>query len=161
MDKERDASLRPGAVVKAKDGVLELEDIKSILPHRDPFLFVDRVTVIEADKSIKAVKKITGDEFFFKGHFPGKPILPGVIMIEALAQAGGILMLNKEECLNRPAYYIGVNNVRFRKAIIPGDELKLEVELVKMRSRIAQMHGSIKIGDELACEADFMFGFGT
>lgn len=161
MEKERDAGLRPGAVVKAEDGTLDLEDIKKILPHRDPFLFVDRVTAIEADKRIEGVKKITGGEFFFKGHFPGRPILPGVIMIEAMAQLGGLLMLNKEECLNRPAYYIGVNNVRFRKAVIPGDELTLEAELVKMRTRIAQLHGVIRLEGEVVCEADFMFGFGS
>ncbi len=122
MEKERDAGLRPGAVVSIEKGTLTLEDIKKILPHRDPFLFVDHVVSVEADKRIAGIKKITGDEFFFKGHFPGRPILPGVIMIEALAQLGGLLMLNNEECLTRPAYFIGVNKVRFKKAVVPGDE---------------------------------------
>lgn len=160
MEKERDAGLRPGTVVITKNGILTLEDIKKILPHRDPFLFVDRVLSIEPGKKISGIKKITGDEFFFKGHFPGRPILPGVIMIEALAQLGGLLMLNNEECLTHPAYFIGVNRVRFRKAVIPGDELTLEVELIRMRTRIAQMRGVLKIEGEAACEADFIFGFG-
>ncbi|MBL7071073.1 MAG: 3-hydroxyacyl-ACP dehydratase FabZ [Candidatus Omnitrophica bacterium] len=158
---ERDARLRAGEVVKSGDGTLSLEDIKRILPHRDPFLFVDKVIETGVDKRIVGIKKITGEEYFFKGHFPGRPILPGVIMIEAMAQLSGILLLNKEECLERGAYFIGVNNVRFRKAIIPGDELRLEAEIVKMRTRLTKVHSAVKLGDEVICEADFMFGFGS
>lgn len=161
MDKERDAGLKAREIVKPKNGILNLEDIKKILPHRDPFLFLDKVLNIEEDKRASAELKITGNEFFFKGHFPEKPILPGVIMVEALAQLCGVFMLNKEECLSRSAYFIGVNNVRFRKAVIPGDTLRLEVEVTKLRNRVVQLHGIIKLEENVACEADIIFGFGS
>lgn len=161
MDKERDAGLKAGEVVKPKDGTLDINDIKKILPHREPFLFVDKIIEIEEDKRVAGIKKITGEEYFFKGHFPGRPILPGVIMIEALAQLGGTLMFNREENLNRPAYFIGLNNVRFRKAAIPGDTLRLEVRVERLKSRIAQLHGVVRVDNDIACEADILFGFGT
>ena len=161
MEKSRDAGLKAGEVVKPKDGTLDMNDIKKIIPHRDPFLFVDKIIEIEEDKRVVGIKKITGEEFFFKGHFPCRPILPGVLMVEALAQLGGILMFNKEESLNRSAYFIGLNNVRFRKAVVPGDTLRLEVDVEKLRSRVAQLHGVVKVEDDVACEADILFGFST
>ena len=157
MGKARDAGLKAGEIVEPKDGKLEAGDIQKILPHRDPFLFVDKVIEIEEKRAV-GVKKITGNEEFFKGHFPGNPILPGVIMIEALAQLGGILMFSKKENLNLTVYFVGLNNVRFRKAVVPGDTLKLEIDIVKSRSRIAQLHGVAKVDEEVAAEADILFG---
>ena len=159
MEGTRDAGLKAREVVRPKNGKLDIGDIKKIIPHREPFLFVDEVLEIEEDKRIVATKEITGKEEFFRGHFPGNPILPGVIMIEALAQAGGILMFNKKKNLNRSAYFVGVDNVRFRKAVIPGDTLRLEVEVVRMRSRLVQLHGVITLGSKTVAEADIMFGF--
>lgn len=159
MEKARDAGLRASEVIKPKDGTLDINDIKKIIPHRDPFLFVDKIIEIEEDKKATGIKKITGNEEFFKGHFPARPIMPGVLMIEALAQLGGILMFNKEKNLGRSAYFIGLNNVRFRKAVIPGDTLRLEVDVVKLRSRITQLHGVVKVDEDVACEADILFGF--
>ena len=161
MENRRDAGLKATEVVEPKSGTLDREDIHKLLPHRDPFLFVDKIIEIEKDKRIVGIKKMTGDEFFFKGHFPGHPIMPGVLMIEALAQAGGILMLNRKENLSRPAYFVGVNNVRFRKAVIPEDTLTLEVEVVRARSRMVQLHGKALVKAELAAEVDMLFGFGT
>ena len=161
MEKARDAALRASAVVEPKNGRLDINDIMKILPHREPFLFVDEIIEIEEDKRIVGLKKISGKEEFFKGHFPGNPILPGVIMIEALAQAGGILMLNKKENLGRPAYFVGVNNVRFRKAVIPGDTMRLELDVVKLKSRLARLHGVVSVGGETAAEADVLLGFGV
>ncbi len=159
MSKARDAGLKAHEVVEPKEGKLDINDIKKILPHRDPFLFVDKITEIEQDKRIVGIKKITGNEEFFKGHFPGNPIMPGVLMIEALAQLGGILMFNKKENLNRSAYFIGLDKVRFRKAVIPGDELRLEVDIVKLKSRIVQLHGVVKLESEIVVEAGILFSF--
>lgn len=158
MEKTRDAGLTAGELVKPKDGVLDINDIQKMLPHRDPFLFVDKIIEIEEERAV-GIKKITGNEEFFKGHFPNRPIMPGVLIVEALAQVGGILMLNKEENLNRPAYFFSLNNVKFKKAVIPGDTLRLEVNIVKSRLRIVQLHGVAKVDSEVACEADMMFGF--
>ena len=159
MDKARDAGLKAREVIKPKDGTLDITDIQKIIPHREPFLFVDEILEIEEDKRAVGIKKITGNEEFFKGHFPGNPIMPGVLMIEALAQLGGILMFNKEESLNRAAYFIGLNNVRFRKAVIPGDTLRLEINVTKLKSRIAQLHGEATVDGDITCEADILFGF--
>ena len=158
MEKARNAGLTASELVQPRNGVLGIDQIKKILPHRDPFLFVDEVIEIEKDR-VAGIKKITGREEFFKGHFPNRPIMPGVLIIEALAQLGGVLMLNKEENLNRPAYFFGLDNVRFKKAVIPGDTLRLEVNIVKLKLRIAQLHGTAKVDSEVACEADMLFGF--
>ena len=96
MGETRDAGITASELIQPKEGKIDLNDIKKILPHRDPFLFVDEIVEIEEDKRIVGLRKITGEEEFFKGHFPGNPILPGVIMLEALAQVGGILMFNKK-----------------------------------------------------------------
>jgi len=160
MDDMRNASLRfSGGPIAPEDGRLGADDILKILPHRDPFLFVDKVTELEPGKRIEGVRKIRQDEYFFKGHFPSRPIMPGVLMIEALAQAAGILSFSVKENAGRSTYFIGVDNVRFRKAVIPGDELRLEVEFVKTKKRLAFLHGTAKLGEEMAAEADLIFGF--
>jgi len=159
MEEIRDAGLRAREIVEPKDGTLDINDIQKIIPHRDPFLFIDKIVEIEKDKRIVGIKEITGNEEFFKGHFPDSPIMPGVLIIEALAQVGGLLMFNKKENLNRPAYFIGLDNVRFRKAVIPGDTLRLELDVVKLKSRLARLHGVARVDSDIAAEADILFGF--
>ena len=133
-----------------------LEEIKKILPHREPFLFVDRVIEI-SEKNIVGIKVLTGREPFFAGHFPRRPVMPGVLMIEALAQAGGVLMLSKSEHRGKIAYLASVNEARFRRVVSPGEELRLEVELLKFKARVGMVRGVAKVGVDVACEAEIMF----
>ena len=135
---------------------IDTEGIKKILPHREPFLFVDRIVEM-TDKTIVGIKKLTGKEEFFKGHFPQKPVMPGVLMVEALAQTGGVLMLSKPEHRGKIAYLASVNEARFRRVVSPGEELRLEVEILKFKSRVGMVRGIAKVGEEVACEAEIMF----
>jgi UDP-3-O-[3-hydroxymyristoyl] N-acetylglucosamine deacetylase / 3-hydroxyacyl-[acyl-carrier-protein] dehydratase len=135
---------------------IEIDGVKAILPHREPFLFVDRIIEM-TDKRIVGTKKLTGKEAFFGGHFPARPVMPGVLMIEALAQAGGIFLLGPPERRGKIAYLVSVNEARFRRVVSPGDELRLEVEILKFKSRIGLVKGVAKVGSEIACEAEIMF----
>ncbi len=135
---------------------IDTEGIKKILPHREPFLFVDQIVEM-TDKTIVGIKKLTGKEEFFKGHFPQRPVMPGVLMVEALAQTGGVLMLSKPEHRGKIAYLAAVNEARFRRVVSPGDELRLEVEILKFKSRVGMVKGVARVGNEIACEAEIMF----
>lgn len=135
---------------------MDLEDIKKILPHRDPFIMVDQILEIKED-FIVGVKHLNPNEPFFKGHFPGRPVMPGVLMVEALAQTGGVLVLSKSENRGKIAYLVSVNEARFRRVVVPGEELRLEVKVLKMKSRIGLVHGKAFVGKEIACEAEIMF----
>ncbi|NIP30105.1 MAG: 3-hydroxyacyl-ACP dehydratase FabZ [Candidatus Dadabacteria bacterium] len=138
--------------------ILDTEEIKLLLPHREPFLFVDSVTYIEPGVKIVAEKTFGDDEFFFPGHFPGNPIVPGVIITEAIAQTGGILFnysfkedIEKNEFSN--AYLIGLDNCKFRTPVLPNDKAVFEVELVKRRSRILVFAGKATVNDKRVAEA--------
>ncbi len=159
MEKTRNAALKPGSVIEYTDGSLDINDIKGILPHRYPFLLVDKIVEAVAQEKIVGIKNVTANEEFFNGHFPDNPIMPGVLMVEALAQTGGILMLNRKESIGRSAYFLGVDKVRFRKAVIPGDVLTLEVTVDKLKSRIAQLSGRAAVEGAVACEATILFAF--
>jgi len=139
--------------------VLTKDDVKKLLPHREPFLFIDGVREYTEGKSIVAFREFSPDEFFFKGHFPGNPIVPGVILMESLAQAGGILVnlsFQKEfkDKGYENAYLMGLDNCKFRKIVQPGDRIDLHVNLDKKRSRIIYFSGQVMIGDTKVAEGN-------
>lgn len=138
---------------------MKLDEIKKLLPHREPFLFVDEVTKIE-DNRIEAVKRIQGDEYFFPGHFPNYPLMPGVLIIEALAQASGILLLkNKPEARGKLNLFLGIDKVRFRQQVRPGDTLKLICELLSIKKNICKVYGKALVKEKVVCEGELLLGF--
>lgn len=138
--------------------VLDINEIVRLLPHRYPFLMVDRVLSYEKGKSLRAIKNVTINEPFFQGHFPDKPIFPGVLILEAMAQATGILAFKSiEELTPQQLYYFAsINNARFKRPVIPGDQIVLNVDYIKERRGIALFHGVATVDDRLVCEADMM-----
>lgn len=138
------------------DPMLDINQIMNVLPHRYPFLLVDRIIEMTDTKAI-GIKNVSINEPYFNGHFPGKPLMPGVLIVEAMAQVGGILMLKKSENIGKLAYFMSMENVKFRKIVFPGDQLRLEVELVKARTKTGKIHGEAFVGNDLVAEADLMF----
>ena len=139
---------------------MDIKEIMEILPHRYPFLLVDKVTEIEEGKSVKAYKNVSMNEYFFQGHFPVEPVMPGVLIIEALAQAGAVALLSKEEFKGKIAYFAGINNAKFRRKVVPGDTLRLEVELTKIRGRAGVGYGIAYVDDKKVCEGELTFMVG-
>lgn len=137
---------------------MDINEIMRMLPHRYPILLVDRVLECDDKESIVALKNLTATEPFFQGHFPGDPIMPGVYQLEAMAQAAGILVNKVGQCEGAIAYFLAVDNARFRKVLRPGDQLRIEVKLVKMRLNMFWVRGEIRVDGQMACEADLMFG---
>ncbi|MDP8299931.1 MAG: 3-hydroxyacyl-ACP dehydratase FabZ [Candidatus Tantalella remota] len=137
---------------------VDIKGIMECIPHRYPFLLVDRVLDYEEEKWLKAIKNVTMNEPFFQGHFPGEPIMPGVLQIEALAQAGGILALIDGKGKDKLAFFMTINNAKFRKPVVPGDQLLLYVEPKKwVRESIVQMYGEVSVEGKVVSEADLMF----
>lgn len=143
-------------ITERRKPLLDREQIKKVIPHREPFLLIDEIIEM-ADTRAVGVKYVDESEYYFRGHFPGRPIMPGVLIIEALAQVGAVLMLNKPERRGKLAYFMIINNVKFRKAVTPGDKLRLEVEVTRLRTRTGQVYGKASVDGNLVCEADFMF----
>ncbi len=140
---------------------INIQDILDMLPQRYPFIMVDRVLELEEGKRITALKNVTANEPFFQGHFPGEPVMPGVLMLEGLAQAGSLLAY-----LSAPAvlkgqlfYFAGLDSVRFRRIVRPGDQLIFKLELLKMKAKVAKMSGKAYVDDQLAAEAEIMAAF--
>jgi len=134
---------------------LGVEDIRALLPHRYPFLLVDRIRELEPDRRIVGIKNVTVNEPFFQGHFPGRPVMPGVLIIEAMAQVGGILAFKSAALAGQPVVYLtGVDHAKFRKPVVPGDQLRLEVEVVKRRSPFWKMQAKAYVETDLVCEAE-------
>ncbi|MEA3328825.1 MAG: bifunctional UDP-3-O-[3-hydroxymyristoyl] N-acetylglucosamine deacetylase/3-hydroxyacyl-ACP dehydratase [Candidatus Omnitrophota bacterium] len=156
-----------GAAIKGEDLLasgqtqLDINDIKKILPHRYPFLLVDRILKVEESKRIVGLKNVTAGEQFFTGHFPQRPIMPGVLVVEALAQTAGVLMLSRKENIGKLAYFVSMNNVKFRRTVVPGDRLILEVDVIKIKSRTGQVRTRALVEGKVACEAELMFSLVT
>lgn len=138
---------------------LTTEQIMKILPHRYPFLLVDRIVSLEKGKKAVGIKNVTINDGFFRGHFPTRPIMPGVLMVEALAQVGGVVVRTNPEHAGKLALFMATDKVKFRRMVVPGDQLVLETEVLRDRSRTAQLHGKASVNGEIAVEAELMFSF--
>ena len=137
--------------------IIEADEIEGIIPHRYPFLLVDRIVEIEVGKRAVGIKNVTANEWFFEGHFPGRKVMPGVLIVEAMAQAGGFLLLNTvENAETKVVYFMGIDGVRFRRPVLPGDQLRFELKMVSFRRSTCKMTGEAFVGDQLACEAEMM-----
>lgn len=136
---------------------LSAEEIMQILPHRYPFLLVDRIVYLDKGKKAIGIKSVTSNEYFFQGHFPGRPIMPGVLIVEAMAQVGGVLMLACEEHKGKLAYFMAANNIKFRQTVVPGDQLVIEVVSGKLRSKTGIVYTKAFVNNRLVAEAELMF----
>jgi 3-hydroxyacyl-[acyl-carrier-protein] dehydratase len=137
--------------------VIEAEEIQRILPHRYPFLLVDRVIEIEPPTRAVGIKNVTINEPFFQGHFPTYPVMPGVLIVEAMAQVGGVAVLAADEYKDKLALFAGIDNVRFKRQVKPGDTLRIEVEVQKIRRGLGIGAGTATVNGDLACKGDIMF----
>ncbi len=135
---------------------MNITDVLNVLPHRYPFLLIDKIIDIQ-EKSVTAIKNVSFNESFFQGHFPSNPVMPGVLILEALAQAGAAVMLSVEENKGKIAYFVGADNVRFRRMVLPGDVLELRCDIITNRSSFGKAKCVAKVSDEIACEADILF----
>jgi 3-hydroxyacyl-[acyl-carrier-protein] dehydratase len=140
--------------------VYEAKDILNILPHRHPFLLVDRIVECNDKDWIVGIKNVAANEPCFQGHFPGLPIFPGVLQLEAMAQTAGLLLNKLLGSEGRVAFYLGVDKAKFRRTVVPGDQLRIEIRFLKMRLGMARVSGRARVDGEVACEAERLFGGG-
>ena len=137
--------------------ILDINAIQAILPHRYPFLLVDVIEEMERWKRIVGIKNVTINEYFFQGHFPGKPIMPGVLIIESMAQTGGLLLLQEvKDREKKLLYFVAIDDARFRRPVVPGDQLRIEVNVLAWRGTFCKLQGHASVGGELAAEATLM-----
>ena len=137
--------------------ILDINGIQKILPHRPPFLLVDAIVEMERLKSIVGIKNVTINEDFFRGHFPGKPIMPGVLIVEAMAQTGGLLLLQEvADRENKLLYFVAIDDARFRRPVVPGDQMRIEVSVLTWRSTFCKLAGKVTVEGDVAAEATLM-----
>ena len=144
----------------SEDNKIDYAEVMRRLPHRYPFLLVDKAEDFVAATSIVGIKNVAANEPFFQGHFPGMPIMPGVLQLEAMAQTAGILLNKVLKSEGKVAYYLGVDKAKFRRMVVPGDQLRMEIKFLKLRLGMAKVSGRALVDGELACEAEMMFGGG-
>ncbi|MDR7857716.1 3-hydroxyacyl-ACP dehydratase FabZ [Tissierella sp.] len=137
--------------------LLNIEDIMEIIPHRYPFLLIDKVLIEEIGVRGIGYKNVTMNEPYFQGHFPGMPVMPGVLIVESMAQVGAVILLSDEKYKGKTPYFAGINKVRFKRKVVPGDTLRMEVVLTRIRGSIGVGEGKAYVEDELACEGEFLF----
>jgi UDP-3-O-[3-hydroxymyristoyl] N-acetylglucosamine deacetylase/3-hydroxyacyl-[acyl-carrier-protein] dehydratase len=137
--------------------LMDTNEVQRVLPHRPPFLLVDKILKIEEDKKAIGLKNVTINEDFFRGHFPGHPVMPGVLLIESMAQVAGVLLLKKSENAGKLAYFMTIDKVKFRQTVVPGDTLIFEAELLKVKSKTGIVSGKAYVNSKLVAEAEFMF----
>ena len=132
---------------------IDAVEIQKFLPHRYPFLLVDKIVEMEKDRKVVGIKNVSINEWFFQGHFPGRPIMPGVLIVEAMAQVGAVLLLQDARDEDLLIYFMSMDNVKFRKPVVPGDQLRFELEVINLRKRSARMQGRAYVDDKLVAEA--------
>ena len=140
--------------------IIGVKEIMKIIPHRQPMLLVDRVEIVEEDKKAVGFKGVTYNEPYFAGHFPQEPVMPGVLIMEAMAQTTAVLLLNKEEMRGKVGYYAGINKAKFRKKVVPGSMLRMEVEVIRQRGPLAVAYGKAYTDERLAAEGEMTFMIG-
>lgn len=139
----------------------DISEILKIIPHRYPFVLIDKILSISDEGSVTAIKNVSFNEPFFQGHFPDKPVMPGVLILESMAQAGAAGFLSREDNKGKLAFFAGVNNVKFRKMVVPGDVLELKCNLVKARTNFGKAKCVAKVNGEVACEAEILFAINS
>ena len=137
----------------------DAQRLLATLPHRYPFLLVDRILEVTETGAI-GIKQVSFNEWFFQGHFPGQPVMPGVLIVEALAQVGAVALLSRSEHAGKVPFFAGIDGVRFRRPVVPGDTLRLEVELTRLRASVGKGQGRALVDGQLAAEAELMFALG-